>query len=158
MTSSRRKLAPYRASLAGTLLAAREAVMGPIRPMLRDAGVTEQQWRVLRVLDDQGQMEPTALAEAALLYAPSVARIVRDLVERGMVVRAPHGADRRRAILTLSPTGAELMHRTSELTMVKLDDYADRFGRERLLQLVAELRALIDAIGPGQPLADGSEA
>ena len=101
-----RKLLPYRKSLAGTLLAAREAVMGPIRPMLRDADVTEQQWRVLRVLDNAGPMEPTALSEAALLYPPSVARILRDLVERGLVSRSAHPTDRRRAVLSLSPAGA----------------------------------------------------
>ena len=32
------------------LMRAREQVMAPIRNMLADSGITEQQWRVLRVL------------------------------------------------------------------------------------------------------------
>lgn len=142
-----RKLSPYRDSLAGSLLAAREAVMGPIRPMLREAAVTEQQWRVLRVLEDRGPMEPTALAEAALLYAPSVARILKELVERDMVVRASHPGDKRRAVLSLAPPGKKLMRRTSQITIAKLDEYAERFGRDRLARLVEELQALTAEIG-----------
>lgn len=152
MQNGDRKLPAYRDSLAGSLLAAREAVMAPIRPMLRDAAVTEQQWRVLRVLDDRGPMEPTTLADAALLYAPSVARILKELVERGMVRRAPHPGDRRRAVLSLAPTGVALMRATSIQTMAKLDDYAERFGRDRLDRLIAELQSLIQAIGP-EPVA-----
>lgn len=142
-----RRLPPYRESLAGTLLAARETVMAPIRPMLRNAEVTEQQWRVLRVLDDAGQMEPTALADAALLYPPSVARIVRDLIERGLVTRTAHPTDRRRALLTLSSSAEALVRETSRQTIAQLDHYAERFGAARLDRLVEELRALIAAIG-----------
>jgi homoprotocatechuate degradation regulator HpaR len=153
------KLPPYRESLAGTLLKAREAVMGPIRPMLRDVGVTEQQWRVMRVLDNAGSLEPTTLSEAALLYPPSVARIVRELVERGLVSRLPHPTDRRRAVLSLSRSGRLLMSKTSMLTLKKLDDYAQRFGPARLAALVTELRAFSEAIREDEPGAQaGSES
>ncbi|QNA85498.1 MarR family transcriptional regulator [Sphingomonas sp. So64.6b] len=142
-----RKLPAYSDSLAGTLLAAREAVMSPIRPMLRDAAVTEHQWRVLRVLDDHGYIEPTALAGTALLYAPSVARILKDLVERGLVLRAPHPGDGRRSVLSLSNAGKSLMRRTSAKTVAKLDDYTEQFGQERITALITELKALTEAIG-----------
>jgi homoprotocatechuate degradation regulator HpaR len=153
------KLPPYRDSLAGTLLKAREAVMGPIRPMLRDVGVTEQQWRVIRVLDKAGSLEPTTLSEAALLYPPSVARIVRELVERGLISRSPHPTDRRRAILSLSRSGELLMSKTSLLTLQKLDGYAERFGPARLTALVSELRAFSEAIREDEPDAEvGSQS
>ena len=42
MAKAKAGLTRYSESLAGTLLAAREAVMAPIRPILRDANVTEQ--------------------------------------------------------------------------------------------------------------------
>jgi homoprotocatechuate degradation regulator HpaR len=150
MTEERPKLPPYRQSLAGSLLAAREAVMSPIRPMLRTAEVTEQQWRVLRVLGDSGPMEPTALAAEALLYAPSVARILKELVERKLVVREPHPADRRRAILSLSADGRRLVRRTSDQTAEKLNEYMDLFGRERMAALLDELQAFTRAIGPAE--------
>lgn len=155
VTEAEQKLPPYQQSLAGTLLAAREAVMAPIRPMLRNANVTEQQWRVLRVLDHAGPTDPTGLAEAALLFAPSVARILKELVERGLILRAPHARDRRRAVLTLSPSGKALVRETSRQTMALLTDYAARFGEQRLERLIAELRAFTAAIDLGTDRAAG---
>jgi homoprotocatechuate degradation regulator HpaR len=150
MAPTNRKLPPYRQSLAGTLLAAREAVMAPIRPHLREAGVTEQQWRVLRVLDGAEDTDPTTLAHAALLFAPSVSRIVKDLVERGLVIRRDDPADGRRSILSLSETGRALIREAAGHTMRVLDEYEDRFGRERLARLIDELRELTAAISAGR--------
>lgn len=149
MTEAEHKLPPYQQSLAGTLLAAREAVMAPIRPMLRGANVTEQQWRVLRVLDHAGPTDPTGLAEAALLFAPSVARILKELVERGLILREPHARDRRRAVLTLSPSGQALIRETSRRTLAMLDSYAACFGPDRLDRLIDELRAFTATIAIG---------
>jgi homoprotocatechuate degradation regulator HpaR len=150
MKQSTRRLLPYRKSLAGTLLAAREAVMAPIRPMLRDAGVTEQQWRVLRVIDDAGSIDPTALADAAILYAPSVTRILKELVERGLIVRTADPSDGRRSHLSLAPSGRALIDETSRHTIRQLDRYAADFGKERLAALLDELQALIVVIGPAE--------
>ncbi len=61
--------------------------MAPIRPMLNEAGVTEQQWRVLRVLDGAGPMDLKTLADSALLFGPSLSRIIKDLADRGLVLR-----------------------------------------------------------------------
>lgn len=143
---TQRKLPPYRQSIAGTLLAAREAVMAPIRPTLRDAGVTEQQWRVLRVLNDRGAIDPTGLADAALLFAPSVTRILKDLVDRALVTRAPDPRDRRRSIVSLTPAGKALLDDTAAHTLAMIQNYADRFGRDRLDALLGELRAFTEAI------------
>ena len=49
-------------SLPIALLRARDAVMSRFRPMLQERGFTEQQWRVLRVLDEGGPLDPTEIA------------------------------------------------------------------------------------------------
>ena len=146
MKADRKKLLPYRYSLAGTLLAAREAVMVPIRPMLAEAGVTEQQWRVLRVLDDAGPVDLKTLAESALLFGPSVTRILKDLVERGLVVRQANPADGRGAIVCLSAKGRALIEATAAHTIRQLNIYSRKFGDKRLRHLIEELQALIAAI------------
>jgi homoprotocatechuate degradation regulator HpaR len=146
MSKQMRKLPPYRASLAGLLLGAREAVMGPIRPILREAGVSEQQWRVLRVLDDMGPIDPTSLAEAALLHAPSLTRILRELEERALIDRAADPSDGRRSIVELSPAGRGLLRQTSSQTVRKLDEYIAQFGADRMKRLMNDLRALMDTI------------
>jgi Transcriptional regulators len=140
------RLPPYRHSLAGALLAAREAVMAPIRPLLREAGVTEQQWRVLRVLTDEGPLEPTGLAEAALLHAPSVTRILRELGDRGFTERRRDPTDGRRAIIAISPAGRHLVTETSARTLRLLNRYREEFGNERLAALQRELRELARTI------------
>lgn len=151
--STERKLLPYRHSLAGTLLAAREAVMAPIRPMLRDAGVTEQQWRVLRVLDDEGAVDPSALARSALLFAPSVTRILKELTERGLVTRDKDSTDGRRSIVTLSADGNALIKNTARHTVQQLDLYTEAFGPQRLRALMAELAALTATIAQTDDIA-----
>jgi homoprotocatechuate degradation regulator HpaR len=145
MAPNDQKLPAYRQSLAGALLTAREAVMAPLRPHLRDAGVTEQQWRVLRVLDE-GDADPTALAEAALLFAPSVTRILKDLVDRDLIVRHADPEDGRRSILSLTPAGRALIRKTSRRTVHVLESYAEHFGAERLAKLQSELLAFARAI------------
>lgn len=148
---TRHRLPPYRASLAGALLGAREAFMGPIRPLLRDAGVTEQQWRVLRVLAFERQTEPSALAEAALLHAPSLTRILKDLVDRGLITREADTQDRRRANLTLSDQGHALVDRIAEQTTAVLACYTEIFGADRLNWLLTELAAFTCAIDQWEP-------
>jgi len=146
MKSNAKKLVPYRQSLAGTLLAAREAVMAPIRPLLAGAGVTEQQWRVLRVLDDSGPIDLKTLAESALLFGPSVTRILKDLVDRGLVVRQANPKDGRGAIVSLSASGRSLIAETASYTMQQLNAYTRKFGDKRLKKLISELHALTAAI------------
>ena len=45
-----KELPSTRRSVPIALIRAREKVMGPIRDMLADSGITEQQWRILRVI------------------------------------------------------------------------------------------------------------
>ena len=84
-------------SLPMSLLRAREAVMRQFRPSLRNHGLTEQQWRILRALAAVETIEVTELARTAFLLGPSLSRILRDLEAR-QSDRAPAGkADLRRA-------------------------------------------------------------
>ncbi len=71
-----RKLPPFEQTMGATLLVAKEAVIAPMRPTLREYDITEPQWRVLRVINDRGAAAATGLAEVGLLHAPSVPRIL----------------------------------------------------------------------------------
>ena len=76
-----------KASLPMSLLRAREAVMSHFRPMLDRHGVNEQQWRVIRVLAEAGQMDASEVAERANILAPSLTRMIKALSERGLIVK-----------------------------------------------------------------------
>jgi homoprotocatechuate degradation regulator HpaR len=139
-------LLPYTQSVAGSLLAAREAVMAPIRPHLRAANVTEQQWRVLRVLADSDSLDARGIAEQALLYAPTVTRILKELTERKLIARHTDPADARRWVISITDEGHALVIGTAKHTRVLLDAYAETFGRERIDAFKAEALALAKAL------------
>ncbi|GHH00730.1 hypothetical protein GCM10010961_37630 [Pseudodonghicola xiamenensis] len=116
--------------------------MGPIRAMLADVGITEQQWRVLRVLDEGGAMEPTRIAEEACLLLPSLTRILQKLEERGLIARHRDPGDKRKQIVEIAPTGAEVIARNLGTSVALNDAVRDRLGAERyetLLDLLNEL-------------------
>ena len=72
-------------NLPQALLRAREAVMRYFRPNLKIAGVTEQQWRVIRVLSEAGTLDASEVADKASILAPSLTRMIRSLEERGVI-------------------------------------------------------------------------
>lgn len=146
MAKAKTGMTRYSESLAGTLLAAREAVMAPIRPILREANVTEQQWRVLRVLAEVDELDASSIAKEALLYAPTVTRILRELADRQWVVRRIDPNDGRRSVISISDEGQRLVQGTATHTLPKLAAYTEVFGEQRLRDFIAEARALAKAL------------
>ena len=132
-------------SLPIALLRARESVMGPIRAMLANAGVTEQQWRVLRVLDENTSMDPTEIAERSCLLLPSLTRILQTLGEKGYVDRSPHPTDGRRLRITITPSGRKFIASNmaeSERIAARLESHLGKDKMEMLLDLLNELDGL----------------
>lgn len=78
-----------RRSLPIARLRARETVMGPIRQRRAAADVREGTWRVLRVVQEGGPMDLTALADLACLRLPSQTRMVRPMLRDGLIARPP---------------------------------------------------------------------
>jgi homoprotocatechuate degradation regulator HpaR len=143
-----KRSAPYAASIVGLLVGAREAMMAGIRPIFREANLTEAQWRVLRVLADQGSCDQTRLAMFAQLHAPSVSRILKELGERQLIIRETHPQDPRRSIVLLSDAGEGAVQDISVRIAPLLDFFAMRFGRKRFAALQQELAAFTLAIRP----------
>lgn len=129
-------------SLPIALLRARERVMGPIRTMLAGVGITEQQWRVLRVLDEVGPMDPTRIATEACLLLPSLTRILQKLEEKELIVRRRDLKDRRRQIIDVSDAGRQLITENIEFNRKLTAATRDRLGEAKynlLLDLLNEL-------------------
>jgi len=139
-------LPPFEESLAAIVLSAKESVIAPMRPKLRELDITEPQWRVMRVLQDRGATDATCLSDVGLLHGPSVTRILKDLEERRLVVREPDPNDGRRTLVALTPDGRELVKIISRDVLRVMREYSERFGNDRLERLTNELRALSAAI------------
>ena len=134
-------------SLPIALLRARETVMGPIRDMLAQSGINEQKWRVLRVLDEEGPMEQTALAARACLLLSSLTRILKTMEGEELLSRRSDRADRRKSIVSVTDKGRALIHThlpEAEAIFLRLQT---RYGAERmeeLLDLLEELHGMDD--------------
>ena len=89
-------------SLPIALILAREAVMAPIRDMLAESNITEQHWRVLRMLNEHGPQDASTLARRSGLLAPSLSRIVAAMEANGHLVREPDLEDRRKQRLAMT--------------------------------------------------------
>ncbi|MBO9468225.1 homoprotocatechuate degradation operon regulator HpaR [Tropicibacter sp. R15_0] len=96
-------------SLPIALIRAREGVMSPIRDMLSETGITEQQWRVLRVLSEYGQMDTKTLADRSSLLFPSMTRIAATMREKGLVTQTRDEKDRRRQFVEITPSGQKII-------------------------------------------------
>jgi homoprotocatechuate degradation regulator HpaR len=134
------------------LLRARETVMGPIREMLAETGISEQKWRVLRVLNEAGPMEQTALARGACLLLPSLTRMLRAMEAEGLIKRSEDSEDRRKSIVAISEDGAELLHSHAADSARIIAQIEARFDGDQLDQLLDLLQLLTDdAAKPHNP-------
>lgn len=132
-------------SLPIALLRARERVMGPIRNMLADAGVTEQQWRVLRVLKEEGPQEPTRIADRACLLLPSLTRILQKLEGKDLIQRRAHPEDKRRQIVDITAKGEKIIQENMQVTLRLAEEIKTQLGSDRheaLLDLLNDLHDL----------------
>ena len=98
--------------------------MTPIRDMLSETGITEQQWRVLRVLSEFGLLDASTLANRASLLFPSLTRIATTMRKKGLITQTRDVADRRRQFIAITEAGQKL-----------IDDYTDQAA-----QIVAEFK------------------
>ncbi|WP_323777542.1 homoprotocatechuate degradation operon regulator HpaR [Leisingera sp.] len=129
-------------SLPIALLRARERVMGPIRALLSGAGLTEQQWRVLRVVQESGPIDPTQIADKACLLLPSLTRILQKLEEKQLISRERDRQDRRRQVVRITTGGARVIADNIDASLELMNRTRAKMGPERyeaLLDLLNEL-------------------
>jgi homoprotocatechuate degradation regulator HpaR len=89
-------------NLPMVLLQVRELVLAHFRPTLNEAGLTEQQWRILRVLLDAGPLEPHAIGTACRISSPSLAGVLGRMDDLGLVHRKRLLSDQRRIRVALT--------------------------------------------------------
>jgi DNA-binding MarR family transcriptional regulator len=110
------------------------------------APVTPAGLALLRLVQDQGPLAPSALAARLSLDVSTVSRQLRPLERAGLLERRPDPSDARAAQLRIAPRGRALLERIRE---VSLNDFAVAMGdwpakdREQLASLLARLRAAL---------------
>jgi len=85
-----------------------DAVMPRFRSIFNEFGLTEQQWRVLRVLWEGAALPLSELAELTLLPAPSLVGVVDRLERAGFVSRRRSDQDRRVVFVAATRKASEI--------------------------------------------------
>jgi len=124
------------------LLQAREAVMARFRPLLKANGVTEHQWRLLRVLYEAGPADATFLAGRCCILKPSLTVMLRTLSARRLVVSRRHSSDGRRIVVEATPKAIALIEKVTPKTNAIYEQLESEFGRERVERLLDILEDL----------------
>lgn len=122
-------------SLPMALLRARESAMARFRPMLREHGLTEQQWRVIRALAAFNNIDASELARRSFLLAPSLTRILQHLESQKLVQRSSDANDQRRAVFALTPGGRKLFSMVGPDSEALYAEIEKDFGSEKLGKL-----------------------
>jgi homoprotocatechuate degradation regulator HpaR len=133
-----------RRSLPMALLRAREAVMARFRPMLAAHGVTEQQWRVIRVLGEVGPLDATELSARSWILTPSMSRIIRGLAERKLITAKKSENDGRRLVIAITPKAEALLREVTPESNAIYAELEARFGKARIEDLLDTLDRLTE--------------
>ena len=110
--------------------------------MLKTSGITEQQWRVLRVLSETGPQDLTQISDKASLLLPSLSRIIRKLLDGGLVVSSINSRDRRRQTVVITPEGQKIIDDNLPQATKIAEELQHHLGTERYEQLLDLLAAL----------------
>lgn len=128
--------------------------MSRFRPVLNRHGVTEQQWRILRVLLDEDGLEPRQLCERCLISSPSIAGVLMRMEEAGLIQRERMEHDQRRVKVTVTATTKKLGKSIG--TMIEREYLAleKRVGVKQLQQVYDTLDTLLQHLDPPTALND----
>jgi homoprotocatechuate degradation regulator HpaR len=126
-------------SLPIALLRARENLMRRFRPLIATHDLTEQQWRVLRVLDGAGALSVGEIADGAVLLGPSLSRILTTLEQRGWIERRSHAGDARRSEIELTPVGRGVVADVAPRSEATYREIESELGEDELTALIAAL-------------------
>ena len=135
-------------NLPRLLLQARESVMAHTRPSLREHGLSDQQWRVLRVLGEHGTVETGRVAREAYILGPSLTGVLARVERDGLIRRERDPADQRRTVVEATPKGLRLVEKLSRTVEAHYEWMEKSLGKQKLAELYELLDRVIDLEQP----------
>lgn len=148
-------------NLPRLLLQAREAVMAHTRPSLRAHGLSDQQWRVLRVLGehahDPAGVETGRVAKEAFLLGPSLTGVLTRMARDGWIERSPCPQDARRTVVRATAAGLEKVAALSQSIEAHYAWMEAQLGKAALQELYALLDQVIALEGEQPAMNKGPQ-
>jgi homoprotocatechuate degradation regulator HpaR len=131
-------------NLPQRMLKARDGLMAHFRPILNHFGLTEQQWRILRALDEYGQLEPREICDMCHISSPSMAGILTRMENAGLIGRGGIEGDQRRVIVQLTAKGTKLLGKIGPLIDLQYSYLEQACGKQIFVDLFAVLDKFIE--------------
>ncbi|WP_312967381.1 homoprotocatechuate degradation operon regulator HpaR [Acinetobacter gerneri] len=131
-----------RPSLTLALLQAREATMSHFRPALNEIGLTEQQWRVIRILYQHEELESNQLADLACILKPSLTGILNRMIDQNLIQKRKDEQDQRINLITLTEEGKRLFEIQAVKMEISYKKIQEQYGAEKLQDLLELLKDL----------------
>ena len=145
-------LRAFSRSLPMVLLRARESVMGRFRPMLREHGLTEQKWRLLRALAAaDGKLRPIELAQMTCISRPSMSRLLKSLQALDLIKDSPHAHDQRSTEFALTAAGRALVRKVAPHSARIYDEIEALVGGAETELIYQLCERITQSLGPGEP-------
>lgn len=130
-------------SLTIALLQARESAMGFFRPILKAHNLTEQQWRIIRVLVDKRSVDFHELAKKACILRPSLTGILIRMERDDLIRRFKPINDQRKLFVSLSTNGQVLYEQIQPQIDEGYQLLEQKFSNVKLRQLSGLLKELV---------------
>src|ERR1700755_637439 len=124
------------------LMQARERVISYFRPILNAHGITEPQWRIVRVLLDVPALEPRQIGELCTISSPSMAGVLERMEQAGYITRRRVEHDQRRVLVSLTPKSREL----ADSMAPDIDATYRRIEEKLGAQFSAQFRLVLDHV------------
>jgi homoprotocatechuate degradation regulator HpaR len=134
---------PYSRSLPLQLMRAREAMMQRFRPHFTRNNLTDQQWRIIRVLVENQSLEILDLSAHCCMQPASLSRILPKMQKDGIITRTVNPKDQRRISIALTEKGARLFKRIAPHTDMEYAKIVDLIGEQHMDELYDALDLLI---------------
>ena len=104
--------------------------------------ITPEQWIVLDILNNQGSMSQKDIGNASFKNAPTISRIIDNLVKKGFVDRVGEEGDRRKTSISLTEEGLALVTKCQ----AEVDSLRNRSWDKLSDKDYTEFRRILDKI------------
>ena len=131
-----------RRNLPQMFLKAREAMLCYFRPIITHFGLTEQQWRIIRVISERERLEPREICELCHILSPSLAGVLARMEQTGLVSRRRMAEDQRRVLVELTPKSEEIVRAMAPLIEEQYLYIEEALGTD----LIDQLHTVLDQV------------
>ncbi len=129
-------------NLPQLFLRGREELLRHFRPIITHFGLTEQQWRILRAISENDQLEPREICEICQILSPSLTGVLTRMEGMGLVTRTRMEEDQRRLLIRLTPRAEQLVAEMVPLIVEQYRIIEVAYGPE----LIQELYEIMDRV------------